>query len=281
MTTELAAARRPAPTASSAAALRHKVGNGLIWLFLCIIAAVCVGPVAFIFRASFGSGAEWTLDGWVKILQEGLLQAGLVSLTLGVLSCLLTTVIATMAAFAFAKLPFRGSQSLLMAIIIILLVPGQVFIIPQYLDVARTVGLGSIPMTAVIYSVSQLPFSIFVLTNFFRSIPSEIFEAAMVDGASVPRSVFSVFLPMAGPPLITVGVLNFIGVWNDLLIALLYLPSDQVRTIGVVLATAQSLRSFDVTMVLAGSLISAIPTMLIFLFFQRYITVGLTAGVGK
>lgn len=281
MTTELAAARRRAPAAAPAAAVRHRVGTGLVWLFLCLVAAVCVGPVAFIARASFGGGGEWTLDGWLKILQQGLLKAGLVSLTLGVLSCLLTTVVATMAAFAFAKLPFRGSQSLLMAIVIILLVPGQVFIIPQYLDVARTVGLGSIPVTAVIYSVSQLPFSIFVLTNFFRSIPSEILEAAMVDGASVPRAVFTVFLPMAGPPLITVGVLNFIGVWNDLLIALLYLPSDRVRTIGVVLATAQSLRSFDVTMVMAGSLISAIPTMLIFFFFQRYITVGLTAGVGK
>lgn len=278
MTTDSATPRMPGipfPT------LRHKIGSGLVWLFLCVMAAVCVGPVLFIARASFGTGDEWTLDGWTAILRQGVVHAGLVSLSLGILSCLLTTVLATLAAFSFAKLRFRGSQAVLTTIIVVMLIPGQVFIIPQFLNVARTVGLGNIPMTALIYSVGQLPFSIFLLTNFFRSIPVEILESAMVDGASIPRAVLSVFLPMAGPPLITVGVLNFIGVWNDLLIALLYLPEDSVRTLGVVLATAQSLKSFDVTMVMAGSLASAVPTMLIFLFFQRYITVGLTAGIGK
>lgn len=278
MTTDSATPRMPGiPFAT----LRHKIGSGLVWLFLCVMAAVCVGPVLFIARASFGTGDEWTLDGWTAILRQGVVHAGLVSLSLGILSCLLTTVLATLAAFSFAKLRFRGSQAVLTTIIVVMLIPGQVFIIPQFLNVARTVGLGNIPMTALIYSVGQLPFSIFLLTNFFRSIPVEILESAMVDGASIPRAVLSVFLPMAGPPLITVGVLNFIGVWNDLLIALLYLPEDSVRTLGVVLATAQSLKSFDVTMVMAGSLASAVPTMLIFLFFQRYITVGLTAGIGK
>lgn len=278
MTTNLATTAPPRRRRLGASTM---LSNSTIWLVLAVVAAASLGPIAVIIRTSFGSGGEWTLAGWSKIFSAGILQAGGVSLSLCILSVLLTTVVATLAAFAFSQLRFPGSQTFLTTVVILMLVPGQVYLIPQFLGVANLVGLNSVPMTAVIYSAGQLPFSIFLLTNFFRSLPREILEAAIVDGASYPKALLSVFLPMAAPPLITIGVLNFIGVWNDLLTALLYLPAEGNRTIGVVLATAQSLRSFDVTMVMAGSLVSAVPSILVYIFFQRYITVGLTAGMGK
>lgn len=281
MTTELLTAPRRFGLRREPGGRTHRVRRSGAWILLALGAFVSVAPLLYMLRQSFGTSGEWSIDGWTKVLRAGILRAGLNSLLLCVLSGLITTVVAPLAAFAFAKLRFRGSQAVLLAIIVLMLVPGQVYIIPQYFNIARLVGIGNLPMTAVIYAAQALPFSIFVLTNFFRSIPDELLEATIVDGASYPRAMAWVFVPMAGPALITIGVLNFIGCWNDLLTALLYLPQGNQRTIGVVLATAESLRVFDVPMAMAGAVISAIPCLIVYLLFERYITVGLTAGIGK
>lgn len=260
----------------------YRVRGGFAWLLLALGACLSIAPIVYMLRQSFGTSAnEWDLGGWTRVLQTGILRSGLNSLILCVVSGVITTIVATLASFAFAKLRFRGSQPLLMTIVVLMLVPVQVYIIPQYFNIAETVGVNNLLMTSVIYTAQALPFSIFVMTNFFRSIPDELLEATIIDGASYPQAMTQVFLPMSVPPLITIGVLNFIGCWNDLLTALLYLPGNDQRTIGVVLATAESLKVFDVSMAMAGAMISAIPCLIVYLIFERYITVGLTAGIGK
>lgn len=269
------------PTGATDRTSHTRPSQWTVWMLLALGALLSVAPLLYMVGQSFGTSGEWTTQGWTHVLQAGILRAALNSLILCVLSGLITTLVATFASFAFAKLRFRGSQAVLMTIAVLMLIPGQVYIIPQYFNIARLVGIGNLPMTAVIYSASALPFSIFVMTNFFRTVPDELLEAAIVDGASYLGAMRRIFLPMSGPALITIGVLNFIGCWNDLLTALLYLPQGDQRTISVVLATAESLKVFDVRMAMAGAIISAIPCLVVYLVFERYITVGLTAGIGK
>ncbi|MBU4214429.1 MAG: carbohydrate ABC transporter permease [Actinobacteria bacterium] len=259
------------------------VGRWLTSLVLLVVAGVALGPILYMVKASVtpSDGHGVTFDAWAHVLAQGLARAGLNSFTLCVLTIVGVSLVATPAAFAIAKLPFRGSQTILMTLTILMLVPGQTSLLPLYFDISRLGLIGNVPMTALLYAVGQLPFATFLLTSFFRSVPSELVEAAVMDGAGYPRIIRSVVGPLAVPPLVTLGVLTFIGVWNDLLFAMLFLPDGTQRTISVVIATAGSTQVFDVTQQMAGALISALPCILVYLIFQRQLAVGLTAGVGK
>lgn len=259
------------------------VGRWLISLVLLVVAGIALGPILYMVKASVtpSDGRGVTFEAWAHVLAQGLARAGANSLVLCVLAIVGVSLVATPAAFAIAKLPFRGSQTILATLTILMLVPGQTSLLPLYFDISRLGLIGNVPMTALLYAVGQLPFATFLLTSFFRSVPSELVEAAVMDGAGYPRIIRSVVGPLAVPPLVTLGVLTFIGVWNDLLFAMLFLPDGTQRTISVVIATAGSTQVFDVTQQMAGALISALPCILVYLIFQRQLAVGLTAGVGK
>lgn len=259
------------------------VGRWLISLVLLVVAGIALGPILYMVKASVtpSDGRGVTFEAWAHVLAQGLARAGANSLVLCVLAIVGVSLVATPAAFAIAKLPFRGSQTILATLTVLMLVPGQTSLLPLYFDISRLGLIGNVPMTALLYAVGQLPFATFLLTSFFRSVPSELVEAAVMDGAGYPRIIRSVVGPLAVPPLVTLGVLTFIGVWNDLLFAMLFLPDGTQRTISVVIATAGSTQVFDVTQQMAGALISALPCILVYLIFQRQLAVGLTAGVGK
>ncbi|MCU1525653.1 MAG: carbohydrate transporter rane protein 2, family [Microbacteriaceae bacterium] len=264
--------------------LRALLATGVVRIVLVGIAAGTFAPVAFMVVKSFtvqdGSNA-FTLRSWAAVLTGELPQAALVSLELSAIAIAVILAFGTLAAFAFAKLRFRGSQAILATIIVLMLVPGQTFIITEYFNYSHLHLIGNLPAVAMIYAATQIPFASFILTNFFRAIPEELIEAAVIDGASYPRAFWNIFLPLARPAMVTVGVLAFIGVWNDLLTALLFLPTPGARTLSVVMAASQNSRVFDVSQLMAGSLLSAIPCIIIYLIFQRQIAVGLTAGTGK
>ncbi|MEA9983942.1 carbohydrate ABC transporter permease [Subtercola sp. RTI3] len=286
---------RVAPPRSSSTAHRtggRRIGDrisalfstGLTRIVLVGLAAGTIAPLVFMVFKSLtkqdGTNAV-TFDAWAAVLNGKLPQAGLISLQVSVIAILVILSIATLAAFGFAKLSFTGSQPIMATIIVLMLVPGQTFIITEYFNFSHLGLIGNIPAVGVLYGVTQIPFATFILTNFFRAIPDELVEAAIIDGASYPRVFWSIFLPLARPAMVTVGVLAFIGVWNDLLIALLFLPTPGSRTLSVVMAGAQDTRTFDVSQVMAGSLLSAIPCIIVYVIFQRQIAVGLTAGTGK
>jgi ABC-type glycerol-3-phosphate transport system permease component len=119
------------------------------------------------------------------------------------------------------------------------------------------------------------------MTTYFRGIPNEIIEASLVDGASYGQIYRTLMMPLAIPAVVTVAVLQFIQIWGDLLIGLLFLQYPEVRTITVGLATLQSSRISPVTLIMAGSILSLLPAVIVYLFFQRQLIAGLTMGMGK
>jgi multiple sugar transport system permease protein/raffinose/stachyose/melibiose transport system permease protein len=119
------------------------------------------------------------------------------------------------------------------------------------------------------------------MTTYFRGLPDELIEAAVVDGLSYPATLWRVALPLALPAIATVTVLQFVQIWDDLLVGLLFLQNPAERPITVGLAVLASGHTTSVPLLMAGSLVSAVPAMIVYLGFQRYLVRGLTLGVGK
>ena len=128
---------------------------------------------------------------------------------------------------------------------------------------------------------SGTPFSTFLMTSYFRGLPDDLVEASVIDGLSFPKIFLRIGLPLAVPAIVTVIVLQFIQVWDDLLVGLLFIQEPTYRTITVGLGALAAGRVVDIPVLLAGSLISAIPAIMVYLIFQRQLVSGLTAGIGK
>jgi ABC-type glycerol-3-phosphate transport system permease component len=196
-------------------------------------------------------------------------------------STILSTVIAALAAFAIARMQFRGRSVLAAISTALMIVPPVVMIIPLFILFTNLSLVGTYPGVILIYAGLTIPFSVYMLTTFFRAVPRELFESAALDGASHVRILWGVVVPLSAPALVTLVVVNTLWVWNDLLIALVFLPSDELKTLMVGLTVFRSKFNLDVPVTMAGLLLSALPMLLVYLFGQRFFIRGLTAGAVK
>ena len=130
----------------------------------------------------------------------------------------------------------------------------------------------------LIYVGLMLPFSVYMLTNFFRTIPASLIEAAVIDGASSWRVFRRIVLPLSAAPLVTLAVVNLLWVWNELLIALVFLQDDSKKTLMVGITGFQSRYSLDVPAIMAGLTLATLPIVTVYIFGQRYFVRGLVVG---
>jgi ABC-type glycerol-3-phosphate transport system permease component len=196
-------------------------------------------------------------------------------------SVLLSTAIAVLAAFALARMRFAGRDALFSLNVALMVVPPVVMLIPLFQLFSDLELINTYPGVILLYAGLTLPFSVYLLTNFFRSIPTELIEAAVTDGASDLRVLLQIVLPLSPPALVTLVITNALWVWNELLIALVFLPSDDMKTLMVGLTVFRSRYNLDVPVTMAGMLLASLPMLLIYLFGQRYFLRGLTAGAVK
>jgi multiple sugar transport system permease protein len=197
----------------------------------------------------------------------------------------LNVVFDTAAAYAFAKLRFPGRDAIFFLLLITLMVPYQVNLIPLYRimvrlhEVSPLLGIDSY-FGLVAPSAIQV-FGVFLMRQFLRSIPDEILESARVDGASEFRILRSIVFPIAAPGMATLAIFTFVGAWNDFFWPLIVTTSDNWRTlpVGVALLARRNTVNWGATM--AGTTITAIPMILVFLLLQRRFIEGLTAGAVK
>jgi multiple sugar transport system permease protein len=193
-----------------------------------------------------------------------LLNSTIVSVT-----CVVSNlVLCALAGYAFARLRFPGSRLLFIAILATLMVPFQVVMIPTLIIVKHLGLVDTLP--ALIVPNLVTPFGIYLLRQFFLTLPVELEEAALIDGASRFRILRSVLLPLMGPPLSTVAVLTFLSVWNDFLWPLVVTSSPSTMTIQLGLATFQSAHFTNWPVLMAATLMSQLPVMLLFLAGQRF-----------
>lgn len=253
------------------------------FIVVAIIAAASVAPFLYLVVISLlpsetgGVGALWmrlfqTIPVATYMMNSAIVSGGATVIVL-IASC--------MAGYGFSKLRYPGSTGLFLAIIACISVPLATTIIPNYFNFARAGGIGTYWGPIVMYAAGATPFATVLMTNFFRGIPDELVESAVVDGANYWQVFTLIMARLAMPALMTVGVLCFLGTWNDLLVGLLFLPDPEMRTISVGIAALQGVRTTNIDMILTGSLLSAIPPIVAFLLFEKYLVAGITAGISK
>jgi len=195
----------------------------------------------------------------------------------------LSLVLAVSASWALGRVRFRGRSTLLAVVLSVSMFP-QVAVLSGMLELVRALGLyNQLPALTLSYLLFTLPFTTWVLTTFMRELPKELEEAALVDGARPWTVVTRVFLPLLGPALVTTGLLAFIAAWNELLFALTFTLSNEMRTVPVAIALVSGASQFELPWgrVMAASVVVTVPLVVLVLVFQRRIVSGLTAGAVK
>jgi len=208
------------------------------------------------------------------------------SALLTVFTVVLSLLFAAMAAYALARFAFPGARPLFFYFLAGLMIPIQLAIVPLFFQMKDFHLLNSRVGLLIVYVAFGMPFAIFILTGFFRSLPSTLHESALMDGASELRAFWSIMLPLARPGLITVGIFAFLGTWNEFFMAFMFLSgegSQELRTLPLGLANITIVSQYrsDWGMAFAGLVLMVLPTLSVYAILQRHLTKGITVGALK
>lgn len=272
----------------AALARRARAGRWLPLALLLAVMAVMLYPFYYIARLSLGvlgpndTARGFTLAAWRTLFASLPVARQLANsffITFGGIA--LIVAVSAMAGFAFAHLGGRGARRLFLLVVASMMIPMQSILVTEFANIAR-LGLVDDPLSAIlVYAALGIPFGVFLMATYYRDLPIELIEAALVEGMSYPAIFLRIALPLSVPALLAVGALQFIQIWDDLLVALIFLQTPAVRTITVGLAVLQSGHFPNIPVLMAGSLLSALPAALAYLAFQRHLVGGLMMGIGK
>jgi trehalose/maltose transport system permease protein len=187
------------------------------------------------------------------------------------------------ASYALGRIAFKGKGVLLLSILAVSMFP-QVAVLSGMFELMQSLGLYNRTMGLVVpYTVFTLPFTVWMLTTFMRGMPKELEEAAIMDGCGPMRIIFSVFMPLLAPALVSTGLLAFIAAWNEFLFALTFISDDFNRTVPVGISMISGATAYEIPWgsIMAASVIVTVPLVLLVLVFQKKIVSGLTAGAVK
>lgn len=200
------------------------------------------------------------------------------SIILAIGSVVLCLILGVLASFALSRYQFKMRESILNFIVALMVIPPVIMVVPMFVFMARINMINSIAGVIMIYAGLTLPFSIYLLTTFFRSIPQAIIDSSAIDGCSSFRTLRSIILPLSMPPIITLIVVNSLWVWNELMIALIFLQKDELKTLMVGITVFKSRYSINIPLTMMGLLVITIPMVLLYLFGQKYFVQGLVSG---
>jgi raffinose/stachyose/melibiose transport system permease protein len=200
------------------------------------------------------------------------------SIILTVASVLFSLIIALLAAFALSRHKYRMREGILKFIISLMMVPPVIMLIPLFIFMSRVKLTNSYIGIVLIYTGLLLPFSIYLLATFFRSVPQSIIESASIDGCNSIRILKNILIPMSLPPIMTLIVINALWVWNELLLALIFLQKDDFKTLMTGITVFKSRYNIDVPLTMMGLFVITIPMVLIYFLAQKYFIRGLVSG---
>ena len=233
---------------------------------------------------AFQDPGSFTLENYQEALAPGssasLSQYFINTIVITIPAVVLPLFLASLAAYAFAWMPFPGRDALFVAVFALQIVPLQVALIPLLDIYVNTLGIGASYWSVWLsHTIFALPLAIFLIHNFMRELPSELMEAARVDGAGHVTIFFRILLPLLTPALAAFGIFQFLWVWNDLLVSLVFLGgTPDVAPITVRVAELSGSRGSAWYLLSAGAFIAMIVPLLVFLALQRYFVRGLLAG---
>jgi len=223
------------------------------------------------------------LANYIKILQNPNMErwfSNSILLTAG--SVFLCTIIAIFAAYAFAQMKFPGRDAIFNMITPLMVIPPIVMVIPMFVLFRKIHLVNNLGGPLVIYAGLMLPFTIYLLRNFFITIPKEIKDAALIDGCTGFQVLRYIYLPLSRPAVVTSIIVNAVWVWNELLIALVFLQTEELRTLTVGITTSLQKRfTLDVPSLMAGLTVATIPMIILYIIGQNALVRGLVSGYEK
>lgn len=299
MATEARTASSSAMAGASTAEIEKRPASWYLlqvlrYLFLALITVILLGPLILAFLGSFKTNAEvlawpprffpteWRWENYVDVWNNVKSAEGFPllprwifnSVFLAAVHVVLQLFFCSLAAYAFARLRFKGRDIIFAFMLATMMIPGMVLLIPKYL-IINSLGWVN-EYWAIIVPGAVGAFGIFMLTQFLKSIPRDLEEAAMIDGAGIFTTYWRIILPLAKPALAALAIIEFQGAWNDFLNALVMLNTPEMFTIPVGLRFLKGTYISFFNIILAGSMFNTIPVLIIFAFFSRYFIQGVT-----
>jgi N-acetylglucosamine transport system permease protein len=271
-----------------------------IYLVLLSYLGVVTYPMFWLLYTSLKTDREiflapFSLPDWANLQWENFSRAWtlghfgdyfLNSTLLTIATVVLSLLFSAMAAYALSRFAFRGARPIFFYFLAGLMIPLQLAIVPLFFQMKDMQLLNSRLGLLLVYVAFGMPFAIFILTGFFRSLPSSLHESALMDGAGELRAFWSIMLPLARPGLITVGIFTFLGTWNEFFMAFMFLSgegSQELRTLPLGLANITIVSQYrsDWGMAFAGLVLMMVPTLAVYGLLQRHLTKGITVGALK
>lgn len=273
---------------------RRLTDYAIRYVLLVVIGGVMIYPFLYMLSTSFKS-RSLVLDEPLKLIPADPTFANYVtalsanhfgryflnSALVAIVSTALIVLVSSMMAYAFTRFDFPGKRALFIAIIVGLTIPTMMLIIPQFLLARDLHLLNSLQGLVPFYVGTALGFNTFLLTGFFETIPRELDEAMLVDGASAWRRYWNLVLPLSRPALATCAIFAFLGTWDEYAWALTTLNDTEVRTLPIAIALFQGQHSTSWGLVFAASMIAIVPVLIVYIVFQRHFVAGLAAGAVK
>ncbi len=274
----------------------HRLRTGMLYLVLLGVALLMAVPFLWMLVASFSSPGDlykyppglppsWHPENYAEVFSRfpfALFTFN--SFKIAILSTLGTLISASLAAYAFARMEFRGRRALYWIVLATMMIPFQVTMVPLFY-ILKTLGLVGTHAALIVpsyFGFGMGAFGIFLLRQFFATVPKELEEAARLDGAGRFRIYWQIMLPLARPALATLAVLTFMAHWNDLIGPVIYLSGTDRMTLTVGLAALQGGELANrVDLVMAGAIVSIVPIMILYIVAQRFFVQGIAAGAIK
>ena len=270
-----------------------RVSTVLIYVFFCFMMVLYLAPIgwiamtsvkdrASIYKSPFGWPTEFHWENYTAAWTGGKLGIAMLnSLFVCGITLILTIVIGSMAAFAIARMKWKLSGAAMIYILIGMMIPVHCVLIPLFVRFAN-IGLSNNLWGLIIpYLTFSLPTCVFIMSGFFRSIPNELLESACMDGCTIYQIFFKICFPLARTGLFVTGLMTFIGNWNELLLALVFVSDANKKTLPVALTKFVTPYQTNYDKMFPAIMIAIIPTIIVYSLFSNQIVDGLTTGAVK
>ena len=272
--------------------LRKRIGHLCIHMVLILMTMITVVPLLWMVTTSLKTSdnvmrmpPQWipnpvTLRAYYEAFTvQPLLRSMVNSLLIALANVFGTLIFSSMAAFAFAKLRFRGKNLIFMILLTSLMIPSQVALIPMYVAYSR-IGWVDTYLPLILPNVLLNAYGVFMIRQFMAGIPDAYMEAARIDGAGYGSIFIRIYLPLCKQILITLGLYNFINSWNNFLTPLVMLNSTEKFTVPLLLSTYKVMYNIDWALLMAASTVSVLPIIILFVLAQKHVVEGITvAGI--
>lgn len=275
---------------STALPLRAKPDQVLKHSLLVLATIVALSPTAFMILTSLKSQEEYTFNkvGWPQAIvldhfHSVLFESDFIgwmgnSILLAGGAVVLSTIVSCLGAYAIARMQFAGRGLLFSVGTSLMAIPPVVMIVPLFVLYTQLQLISTYEGAILIYAGLITPFSVYLLTSFFRTLPKELFESARIDGAGDFLILRKIVIPLSLPALLTLVVVNALYVWNDLLIAIIFLQDDSKRTLMAGISVFQGRYGDQIPLTMAGMAFASAPMVILYITFQKHYIQGLMAG---